>query len=177
MTDEEGGARDGSASDAPGGDASTARDASSSVDASYDAPPSVDGDGATTDSASPDGSSKDAQADANDCDQDGDGYKAKGVCGGTDCCDTDADAHPKQTMFFTSADACGSFDYNCDGTIETETTPNIMCGGTGLLGCTGGPGFTGNPTCGATAPYCNCTGSGALACQATSTMMATQACN
>ena len=45
-------------------------------------------------------------------------YIVSGYLGGNDCCDTDANAYPGQTGWFTSADACGSFDYNCDGTIE-----------------------------------------------------------
>ena len=36
-----------------------------------------------------------------------------------DCCDGDANAHPAQTEYFTTADACASYDYNCDG-IETK---------------------------------------------------------
>ena len=35
-----------------------------------------------------------------------------------DCCDSDANAHPNQSAFFSRADACGSFDYNCDGFAE-----------------------------------------------------------
>jgi hypothetical protein len=40
------------------------------------------------------------------------------VTQGGDCCDSDANAVPGQTKYFTSADACGSWDYNCDGTIQ-----------------------------------------------------------
>ena len=37
------------------------------------------------------------------CDQDGDGYLAKGApCFGNDCCDTDPNVHPGQTEYFTS---------------------------------------------------------------------------
>jgi len=31
-----------------------------------------------------------------------------------DCCDMDSQAFPGQTQFFSSPDACGSYDYNCD---------------------------------------------------------------
>jgi hypothetical protein len=41
------------------------------------------------------------------------------VSQGGDCCDSDANAHPGQTAYFTTEDACGSWDYSCDGTIET----------------------------------------------------------
>jgi hypothetical protein len=60
-------------------------------------------------------------------DGDGDGYGV-GVglsqCGTTpptgyankagDCCDSDVNVHPGQTAYFTTATACGGFDYNCD---------------------------------------------------------------
>jgi hypothetical protein len=50
-----------------------------------------------------------------------------------DCCDTDAAAHPGSTLYSSTPDACGSFDINCDGTIEiqpgcgSESDPNT-CG-------------------------------------------------
>ncbi len=68
-------------------------------------------------------------------DSDGDGYYAKAgstVCSGSscpsgyssskgnDCCDSDNKAHPNQTSYFSSADACGSYDYNCDGSITKQ---------------------------------------------------------
>jgi hypothetical protein len=37
-----------------------------------------------------------------------------------DCCDSDPAAHPNVTVFATHADACNSFDYNCDGTDEKK---------------------------------------------------------
>ena len=40
------------------------------------------------------------------------------VAQGGDCCDGDANAYPGQTKYFSSADACGSWDYNCDGLIQ-----------------------------------------------------------
>ena len=77
-------------------------------------------------------------------DADGDGYGDPNTytsqCGSStpppgyvsnseDCCDNDPSAKPGQTGYFTTADACSSFDYNCDG----SETPN--------------PGCTGTPTC------------------------------
>ena len=58
------------------------------------------------------------------------------VTQGGDCCDSDASAFPGQTKYFTSADACGSWDYNCDGTIQGSesgavtyaTIPASECG-------------------------------------------------
>jgi hypothetical protein len=101
-------------------------------------------------------------------DSDGDGYGV-GVgisqCGTTppagyaknagDCCDTDANAHPGQAAYFTTADACGSFDYNCD----SQATPK-----------SNGPTDCGTPTCVVTSPTCTytggctCAGTGTDAC-------------
>jgi hypothetical protein len=151
-------------------------------DAPGDALNETGSDGApVSDARSPGDGGRDAPVDTAadvDCDVDKDGYNAMGAaCGGTDCCDTDADANPGQTMYFTSHDGCGSYDYNCDNKVETEITANIVCGGTGLAGCSGGPGFTSSPSCGSMAPYSVCQGSGLLACTAQSSMMATQACH
>jgi hypothetical protein len=111
------------------------------------------------------------------CDVDGDGYRATGaLCNGNDCCDTDKSAHPGQTAYFPSADACGSFDYNCVNGEEPEYPTSITCTGTGLTGCHGGPGFIGAPACGQSGPWGTCQGSGALACQAVATMNIPQSC-
>jgi hypothetical protein len=37
-----------------------------------------------------------------------------------DCCDIDASAHPGATSYSPTPDLCGSFDINCDGTIEIQ---------------------------------------------------------
>jgi hypothetical protein len=42
------------------------------------------------------------------------------VADSTDCCDSDPNAHPGQTALFSAPDACGSFDYNCDGILESQ---------------------------------------------------------
>ena len=61
------------------------------------------------------------------------------VAQGGDCCDSDANAYPGQTMFFTAANGCGSFDFNCDGTVQgttnslfgsVSTVPASECGTT-----------------------------------------------
>lgn len=110
-------------------------------------------------------------------DADGDGYAStasQSVCGGstcaaagyaatpgTDCCDTDANAHPGQTTYFTTArTGCGGYDYNCDS-VETHsvTSGASGCGtcsnNTGTQSCSwsGGTGgwIAGDPGCGNTA--------------------------
>ena len=40
------------------------------------------------------------------------------VTNNRDCCDKDANAKPGQTKYFTVANKCGSFDYNCDGSAS-----------------------------------------------------------
>jgi hypothetical protein len=165
-------APDDAAGDTPTSDAATPRDGPTTGDA---APDVIEAPDATHDAPE---TAPDAGPEAGiDCDEDHDGYRALSCDGGNDCCDTDPNAHPTQAMFFGSQDKCLSWDYNCDGKVETEFLVNITCSGTGLTGCKGGPGFTSEPACGAMAPYSTCVGSGALACTASSTMMATQACN
>jgi hypothetical protein len=55
------------------------------------------------------------------CEDDGATPPAGYVAQGGDCCDSDANAFPGQTKFFSAADACGSWDLNCDGMIELTT--------------------------------------------------------
>jgi hypothetical protein len=69
-------------------------------------------------------------------DQDGDGHGSPTltttVCGAApagyiagpadDCCDLDANAYTGQTSFFQVANACGDFDYDCNGEEEKQTS-------------------------------------------------------
>jgi hypothetical protein len=41
--------------------------------------------------------------------------RAKDALGTNDCCDVDADARPGQTTYYTTANDCANFDYNCNG--------------------------------------------------------------
>ncbi len=47
------------------------------------------------------------------------GYSAVGG----DCCDSDNNTFPGQTKYFTTANVCGGWDYNCDGAIDAEAGP------------------------------------------------------
>lgn len=107
-------------------------------------------------------------------DADGDGFgdpkTAMTVCGaaptGTvanskDCCDLDANAHPGQTAFFGTADACGSnqvpngYDYDCDGTNTTESSvANASCVTT----------VSSSASCGCPMCYCTSTNGAAPVC-------------
>jgi hypothetical protein len=116
----------------------------------------------------------DASADGSACDQDHDGFRAL-ACGGTDCCDTDALARPNQTAYFTTADACGSFDYNCNGHDDPEFAENLACSGT-VLSRQGGSGFIGTEMCGQSGPYGTCMAGGVLGCAPGGITTQTQAC-
>ena len=77
------------------------------------------------------------------CDDDNDGYCDKAMTivgkpktclsGGGDCCDLDNSTKPGQTGWFTSANQCAGFDYNCSGSAEQENTvlakPKHICEG------------------------------------------------
>jgi hypothetical protein len=64
---------------------------------------------------------------------------------GGDCCDGDAFAFPGQTAWADYINACGSWDYNCDGTVQNQyqtsgaMPPVSYCGKavflTTLMGC------------------------------------------
>jgi len=126
------------------------------------------------------GDARDATGDAPIvCDVDMDTYKAEGAtCGGNDCCDTDNQAHPGQTSYFTAPDKCGSFDYNCSGSNEPQYPGNLKCGGTGATGCTGGSAFIGAaPSCGMTGLYGTCVPNGLLACQQGNEVSLAQGCH
>jgi hypothetical protein len=114
-------------------------------------------DASTIDSATPDASAVDSGADAdagNPCDVDGDGHRSKdSVCLGDDCCDTDNATHPGQTGFFVTRNACGSFDYDCDGQ-ETVESGTVNCQ-LGFFDCSG-DGFDAPTACGVTALYTAC---------------------
>lgn len=155
-----GGGDDASTVDVRAGDggavAEGATDAEAAVADAGDAP--VTGDG---------GDQPESGAEAGPvCDQDNDNHHAEGgTCGGDDCCDISFDTHPGQTAFFNVANACHSFDYDCSGKEEPQYPSNIKCGGTGALGCTGGPGYITDPGCGQSGLFYTCVGNGALACQ------------
>jgi hypothetical protein len=89
------------------------------------------------------------------CDLDEDGYKAMGAaCGGNDCCDFDGRAYPGEANFYTSADACGSFDYDCNDADEPEyAQANCQLA---LFQCVGNGFDKAPPACGVTATYDTC---------------------
>jgi hypothetical protein len=167
-----------------------AGDSSAGVDTGIDAP--VTGLDATADApgdanvadAPPADSGNDASGGVHDagadaplvCDVDQDTYTSMLTCGGSDCCDTDSRAHPGQTTFFIQADACGSFDYDCNTTEDPQYPVNLTCGGTGLTACTGGSGFLLDPGCGNSGLFGTCVPNGLLACQPGDEMTLTQGC-
>lgn len=64
------------------------------------------------------------------CDCDGDGALNDGCHSGggpADCDDTDPDAKPGQTKYFTEANPVVGFDYNCANGIEREYDDPLSC--------------------------------------------------
>lgn len=78
----------------------------------------------------------------------------------TDCCDTDIDAKPGQTGYFSRATSCGGYDFNCD-MQETMQYPNGGCtprppmdGGCPPANCDTSPGWAAPvPPCGGSADF------------------------
>jgi hypothetical protein len=155
-----------SADGEPGGDAVS--DAISDVIASGDSPT----DAASQDSAAmPDAGC----ASGNHCDCDNDTYMAMS-CGGSDCCDNDANAHPGQTSFYPSPDRCLSYDYNCDTMLETEW--GAFACSPGVTGCTPTSGFVGGvPGCGVSEQWTGTCKNMITSCQPGTTISQTQACH
>lgn len=110
-------------------------------------------------------------------DNDGDGYGAGAaqavscpggqlpagfVSNASDCYDNNANARPNQTGWFTSSRGDGSFDYNCNGTVEqTYTRVDSSCGADGPQG------VCALASCGGQISWCDWrSGAGAYGCQA-----------
>ena len=124
-------------------------DAATDADASKDGASSLPGPDAVVEDA------PDAPDAAAPCDHDRDGHMAVS-CGGDDCCDTDARVHPG-AGFQATASACGSFDYDCDG---TESKKDGVASGCRLsIPCAGG-GFDQDTACGVAASFTDCVGFG-----------------
>jgi len=144
-------------------------DAGTDTDAPEDAPEEEDdvsvADAPDCDASACDGDGGDAStADAaqdgakNVCDKDGDGVLDP-QCGGDDCCDTDPLVHPGQTSYFSKASACGSFDYDCNGSEEKRwTSVGSGCHNCWLFLCCADDGdyVSGPPACGQSAEVAGC---------------------
>jgi hypothetical protein len=89
------------------------------------------------------------------CDLDEDGYRATGTCGGNDCCDFDSRAHPGDTSYYGTKDACGSFDYDCNGQDEEEFPQAASCQ-LAFFACNGSGFDKTPPACGIAATFDTC---------------------
>ncbi len=142
------------------------------TDTLEDAPEEGGDDGSVTDASdcdtSPcdgdggDASTADAAQDgAQDlCDKDDDGTLDP-LCGGDDCCDTDPQVHPGQTSYFSVASACGSFDYDCNGSEDKRwTSVGSACHRCWVVACCADDGdyTSGPPDCGQAAEVAGCSG-------------------
>jgi len=88
--------------------------------------------------------------------------RASSQLSGVDCCDTEANTYPGQTAYYTSQNACSSWDWNCSGSIEKSGCTSIgVCSyyGTcdiycGVNGATVNRSNCAEVACGATTYYC-----------------------
>ena len=101
-----------------------------------------------------------------------------------DCCDSNANAFPNQTAYFTAATGCGNFDYDCSGASELRWSRQgaCRCSATTDSFCVTGTcelveGWATNqpPACGATGAFVNYCARGAVGC-ASKTEPRTQEC-
>lgn len=61
------------------------------------------------------------------------------VLAGGDCCDSDPGTHPGVASYSVAANACGGFDWNCDGRSERSDGSSTACGCVGItIGKLGG---------------------------------------
>jgi hypothetical protein len=67
----------------------------------------------------------------------GDGWRRADLFAlyGDDCCDTDGNAHPGQTSWYTGPTACGGYDYNCNGSADKRYTSYSYCSSVSWVGC------------------------------------------
>ncbi len=81
----------------------------------------------------------------------------------SDCCDTDLNAKPGQTGWFTTTrTGCGGYDYDCSGAETKQYTFANACQTSGT--CTASVCIEGTGWTGSTAPACGATGTYATAC-------------
>jgi hypothetical protein len=75
-----------------------------------------------------------------------------------DCCDQDANVHRGQANWFTSANVCGNFDYDCNGRPDKEYSNMVSCSWS--FGCSANAGWTDSvPDCGGSGCWSNnCSG-------------------
>jgi hypothetical protein len=153
---------------APGGPTTEAGSSGGDPDASGSASPdaTLSGDGSSgavdssiEDTAPPDVHILDPDASyeeaGNECDLDQDGYKSSSDgCGGDDCCDYDSRANPGDTSYYSVADACGSFDYDCNGKLDAQYA-QVNCQ-LGFFVCSGNGFDQAPPACGVTATFDTC---------------------
>jgi hypothetical protein len=148
----------GSSVPAEGADSSASRLEAATVDQSAGEPDEAEAQGGDASTAPAEAADAPPGADAPAvgpaCDQDGDGARAMGACGGDDCCDEDAHVHPGQTSYFAEQGACGGYDYDCDGQ-ETPEYGDASCQWSSFA-CSGDGFAPPVPTCGAFGTFTTC---------------------
>jgi hypothetical protein len=97
---------------------------------------------------------------------------------GGDCDDTDANVNPEQTAYFTVPSSLGTFDYNCNGTIEKSLDLTIASCTYNGSGCDYVPGFKDSaPDCGELGVFSNgCSRNGTICTVTTGIIGTTMSC-
>ncbi len=125
-------------------------------------------------------------------DYDGDGYgssSASGRCycsatgyyratNTSDCYDSNINANPGATAYYSSNRGDGSYDYNCDGVQSKRYTDNYECLGAAWLCISSSDGWTSSsdPACGSTGTWGSGCSASVTSCSAASTTSRTQTC-
>lgn len=101
---------------------------------------------------------------ADDCDCDKDKFLRAGCDAGTksdaqvDCDDLDPLRNPAAGLTETAPEEgqVPKGDWNCDGRVDKAYPTGVTCRADLINGCLGGPGFQGDPPCGASGEYVDC---------------------
>jgi hypothetical protein len=125
-------------------------------------------------------------------DSDGDGYGADSVSGrcyceatgyytatnNTDCYDSNTNANPGASAYYSADRGDGSYDYNCDGTESKRYTDNYSCTGAVYV-CvdyTNGWSSSSDPACGSSGNWRTGCSASLTSCSYSSTAARTQTC-
>ena len=95
-----------------------------------------------------------------------------------DCYDTNANANPAATAYYTVDRGDNSYDYNCDGSESKRYTSNYTCTGAVYvcIDSTAGWGTSTDPNCGSTANWRSGCSATLTSCSYSSTSNRTQSC-
>jgi hypothetical protein len=124
-------------------------------------------DSATSEDASVEATTVDATSERapidDGCDEDHDGSRATGACGGDDCDDTDPRTHPGADFVSEPPPAGRMGDWNCDGVVTKQYPERFTCF-VDTAQCVTVAGFLGDAPCGQNADFITCQLAGGTTC-------------